>query len=107
MFSYLLPSLKHLPIEVLSVKNARQTLHVPDNTLMKEFMKRHYPTAEYTVLKGIPELEIVNHLKDKAKNTLVVLGAYQRGMVSRWFKSSMADELMQELKSPLFIAHNK
>jgi hypothetical protein len=52
MFSYVVDSLKYLPIEVLSVKNRNESLHVPENTLMKEFMKRHFPNADYTVLKG-------------------------------------------------------
>jgi len=106
-FGYILPSFKHHNTEVVAVKNLEQSLHVPDNRLMKEFMKRHYPKAVYTVLKGIPELEIAGHLKGKGKNMLIVLGAYRRGTVSRWFRASMADTLLQELKVPLFIAHNK
>jgi len=74
---------------------------------MKEFMKRHLPKATYSVLKGHAEVEIVNYLKDQNNNSLVVLGAYQRSMVSRWFRTSMADTLMKEIKLPLFIAHNK
>lgn len=107
MFSYMLHSLKHLPAEVLSVKNMNSTLHLPDNKLMKEFMKRHFPMATYTVLKGIPETEIPEYLKRKKEDVMVVLGAYRRGKVSRWFRQSMADVLMKELKLPLFIAHNK
>ena len=101
------PFLKHLDTEVLTVKNTDQTLHVPDKKLMKEFMKRHFPKATYTTLKGISESEIINHLKEEKENVLVVLGAYRRGMVSRWFRTSMADVLMKEVKMPLFIAHNK
>ena len=100
VFQYL-----HKPVEVLSVKSTEDNLHVPDNRLMKEFMKRHYPKATYTVLHGEPEFEIVEHLKNKHQDALVVLGAYRRNMVSRWFRSSMADLLMRELKTPLFIAH--
>ncbi len=107
MFSYMLPSMKHLPTEVISVKEFYTDLHLPDNKLMKEFMKRHYPNAEYTVLKGLAETEIINHLKEEKKQALVVLGAYRRGTVSRWFRQSMADVIMKELKVPLFIAHNK
>lgn len=107
MFSYLLPELKHLDTEVISVNPTDSTLHLPDNKLMKEFMKRHYPKAKYTVLKGVAEDTIVNHLKKQQENTLVVLGAYRRGTVSRWFRESMADVLMKETKLPLFIAHNK
>jgi nucleotide-binding universal stress UspA family protein len=107
LFSYEFLSLKHLETEVLTVKSSYETKHVPDNRLMKEFMKRHYPNAIYKVLKGIPENEIIEYLKTQSKNTLVVLGAYQRGMVSRWFRPSMADVLMKELKLPLFVTHSR
>jgi nucleotide-binding universal stress UspA family protein len=70
-------------------------------------MKRHFPESTYTVLKGLPETEIVNYLKQQKDSPLVVLGAYRRGLVSRWFRASMADVLMQSLKLPLFVAHNK
>lgn len=106
MFSYLLPQLKHLPTEVISVNPLVSSLHLPDNKLMKEFMKRHYPKATYTVMTGFAEDEIVKHLKQSEENCLVVLGAYRRGTVSRWFRQSMADVLMKEVKLPLFIAHN-
>ena len=107
MLSYILPTLKQNHAEVLSVKAIKQTGHIPDNRLMKEFMKRRFPTAFFTVLKGLPEIELVNYLKNQKDSPLVVLGAYQRGMVSRWFRESMADVLMKDLKLPLFIAHNK
>jgi hypothetical protein len=105
-FSYIFSGVKDINIEVLSVKSIRETLHVPDNRLMKEFMKRHFPNAKYTVLNGDAEVEIVKHLKGNVENLLVVLGAYNRGMVSRWFKLSMADILMEETNKPLFIAHH-
>jgi hypothetical protein len=107
MLSYTLASLKQYPAEVISVKTGKQSLHVPDNKLMKEFMKRHFPRATYTVLKGMAEDEILTALKAKHGNTIIVLGAYRRGMVSRWFRESMADVLMREQRFPLFIAHNK
>lgn len=107
MFNYTLPRLAALPVEVISVHYMDNNLHIPDNKLMKEFMKRHFPGAKYTTLKGIPEVEIINRLKEEKENVLIVSGAYRRGMVSRWFRASMADVLMKETKFPLFIAHNK
>jgi nucleotide-binding universal stress UspA family protein len=104
-FSYLFPELKYLETEVICVKTPRQDLHLPDNHLMKEFMKRHFPQAGYTVLKGDAESEIIENLKMQQQNTLVVLGAYERSRVSRWFRPSMADKLMAEINAPLFIAH--
>lgn len=105
MFSYLLSPFKKMPVEVLSVKPAGHDLHLPDNRLMKEFMKRHFPQAAYKVTQGEPASEIIKYLKNRHQDELVVLGAYQRGMVSRWLKTSMADILMTQLKTPLFIAH--
>ena len=107
MFSYMTGAFKDLPTEAVTVKKSDQTLHVPDNKLMKEFMKRHFPAADYIVLKGDAESEIVKHLELQKQNTLIVAGAYRRGTVSRWFRESMADVLMKNLKYPLFIAHNK
>lgn len=105
-FSYLYAGTPGLEVEVVSVKRLKDTLHVPDNRLMKEFMKRHFPKATFTVLRGDAENEIIKQLKSSNENLLVVLGAYNRGMVSRWFRPSMADVLMEELNKPLFIAHH-
>jgi len=107
MFNYLFPQLKEMDTEVLTIKPVYSSTHLPESRLMKEFMKRHYPDAKYTVMKGWAEDEIVKHLKKQKENTLVVLGAYRRGPVSRLFRESMADVLMKKLKLPLFIAHNK
>jgi hypothetical protein len=107
MFSYTLPWLKQAHTTVLTVRPSKQSRHIPDNRLMKEFMKRHFPLAEFVVLKGQPDEEIVNYLKERRENSLVVLGAYSRNAVSRWFNDSMADTLLKEVRVPLFIAHNK
>jgi nucleotide-binding universal stress UspA family protein len=108
MFSYVLGNPQHLPVEVFTVKEQKkQNLHLPDNKLMREFIKRHFPKATFTVIKGDAEMEISNYLRNHPENELVVLGAYQRSELSRWFKMSMADVLMKELNMPLFIAHNK
>lgn len=107
MFSYLLPVIKHLETWVVTIKGEKDSRHVPDNRLMKEFMKRHFPKAEYHVYKGQPEDQIISFLQRRKDHCLVVLGAYQRSRVSRWFRQSMADYLMENINQPLFIAHNK
>jgi nucleotide-binding universal stress UspA family protein len=107
IFGYLFPVLSQLPVEVISVKGFYDDQHVPDNRLMKEYMKRHFPNTIFTILKGHADMETVKHLHKEKQAGLVVLGAYKRGSVSRWLKQSMADILMQEIQAPLFIAHNK
>lgn len=106
MFSYIFPSLTGLPVEVVSVKNQNQSLHLTDNTLMKELMKRDYAKKiEYTVLKGEAPSEILSYIKAQHQNLLLVLGAYSRSGVSRLIDESMADILMKNIHVPLFIAH--
>jgi hypothetical protein len=106
MFSYLFGNLRELPVEVYTVKDHYMgSLRVPDNKLMKEFVERHFPSATYTVTKGNAEEQITGHLRGNNANQLVVLGAYLRSEMSRLFKTSMADILMKELDTPLFIAH--
>ncbi len=107
MLGYLLPRLITLDTEVVTVNPVGSTLHVPDHKLIKEYMKRHYPKAKYTVLKGYPEFAVVKHLQEQEATALVVLGANRRGMVSRWFRESMADVLMKEVKLPVFVTHNR
>jgi len=107
MFSYLFDGIKHFETQVLTVKTKEEHLHLPVNRLIKEFIKRHYPAPEYIVLRGLPEDEIIRHLNREKKSPLIVLGAYRRSRLSRVFKPSMADYLLQHLKKPLFIAHNK
>lgn len=108
MFSYVMECFKDLPIELVSVKKVGYSFHIPDNKLMKEFMKRHFPYAHYKVRQSyFREDEIINMLKKETGNTLIVLGAYSRGMVSRWLNPSLADMLLKNIKAPLFIAHNK
>ena len=70
MFSYLLPQLKPLDTEVLSIKPVDTTLHMPDNKLIKKFMKSHYPKAKYTAMKGWAQNEIVKYLKQNRKMSL-------------------------------------
>lgn len=107
MFSYLLSNTDGTPVEVLTVKEKDRGSHLPNNKLMREFIKRHFPKAKYVMKKGVAEEQVTGHLRNQKGNELVVMGAYRRNEISRWFKTSMADVLMRELKTPLFIAHNK
>jgi hypothetical protein len=107
IFKYFFGGLHHLPVEVFTVTDRMDNSHLPNNKHMREFIKRHFPEATFTVKKGDAEEQILAHLRIHEENELVVLGAYRRTEMSRWFKMSMADVLMKELNMPLFIAHNK
>lgn len=105
-FCYMLPFLKTLSTEVLMVNPNNVGAELPDQHLIKEFITCHLPNASFNIQSGDPRTEIVKYLKTQ-ENSLVVLGAYRRNMVSRWFNESLADTLLREVELPLFIAHNK
>jgi nucleotide-binding universal stress UspA family protein len=107
MFSYLFKELKHLDTEVVTVNNNNDSVLLPNGRLIKEFVEQHYPAAEAIILKGDPDEEVANYLKRETKFPLVVTGAYRRSKLSRLFRQSMADHLVQQVDVPLFIAHNK
>ncbi|MCX6293925.1 MAG: universal stress protein [Sphingobacteriales bacterium] len=107
MFAYLMSPHINMPIEVISVKPMEDNTHLPENKLLKELMKRHFSNINFTILKGIPEIEIIKHLQNESLSFVTVIGAYRRSMLSRWFRSSMADALVNSFEMPLFIAHNK
>lgn len=108
MFSYVIGNPQNLPVKVFTVKEKKKAgFYMPDNKKIREFTKRHFPKATFVVASGNAEQEITGYLGRLPKNQMVVLGAYQRSEISRWFKISMADILMKELEIPLFISHNK
>ena len=108
MFSYVIGNPQNLPVKVFTVKEKKKAgFYMPDNKKIREFTKRHFPKATFAVASGNAEQEITGYLGSLPKNQLIVLGAYQRSEISRWFKISMADILMKELEIPLFISHNK
>ncbi|MCK7557155.1 universal stress protein [Chitinophaga sedimenti] len=107
MFSYLMPWLNTAPIELISVNHPEEGLKLDDGKLMREFMKRHFPSVQYHILNGHEYNRIPKVMEQQKPGTLVVLGAYSRGAISRWFRESLADTLMSAVKLPLFIAHHR
>lgn len=102
-FSYLLEVFQPQPTTILTVKNHYADQHVPDNRLMKEFMKRHFAHAEYAVVNGVAEEQIPIYLSRRADKPLVILGSCNRSMVSRWFRPAMSDILIHKFSLPLFV----
>ena len=56
------------------------------------------------VLKGDASDELFGFLIDR-KNAIVVLGAYGRGILSRFLKPSHASLVLRTINLPIFIAH--
>ena len=103
-FTYLFPELVKRKIEVLNVRSGA------DGTLeeafkMKEWMREHYEDVGYVLLKGDPADQLFAYLLEK-KNGVVVMGAYGRGILSRFFKPSHARLIIKTVNMPIFVAHH-
>jgi len=102
-FTYLLPEFRQKKAVVVNVRNGEEVV-IEEQYRMKEWMSAHYDEVEFVVLKGEASDELFGYLLDR-KNAIVVLGAYGRGILSRFLKPSHASLLLRTINLPIFIAH--
>lgn len=101
-YAYLFPD-ENLHAELVTVNKKEQV--IPDSHLLREWIKINYPDTSFHAITGDSHDEILRYLKNQVENTIVVMGAYGRGIISRMIHHSLADVLMSKLQVPLFIAH--
>jgi ABC-type microcin C transport system permease subunit YejB len=75
-----------------------------DKNKFREWLQNHYTHLHFEALKGETENVLFDHLF-KRKNMFLVMGAYGRTSLSRFFKRSHADLLINTVTQPIFIAH--
>lgn len=102
-FTYLFPGFKHKKAVVVNVRNGEESA-IEEQYKMKEWLLAHYEEVEFVVLKGDASDELFGYLLER-KNAIVVLGAYGRGILSRFLKPSHASLLLRTINLPIFIAH--
>jgi hypothetical protein len=103
-FTYLFPELAKRKVEVLNVQSGGDGM-LEEAFKMKEWMKEHFDDVEYVVLKGDPADQLFGYLLER-KNGVIVMGAYGRGMLSRFFKPSHARLIIKTVNMPIFVAHH-
>jgi len=102
-FCYLFPELRQKKAVVVCVRNDGEGA-IDEQFRMKEWLKNHYSGVEYVLLKGDPSDELFGYLIEK-KDAIVVMGAFGRGTLSRFFKPSHARLVVKTINLPIFIAH--
>lgn len=102
-FTYLFPELKEKKVSIIQVN---ETGKWPDNDKNKftEWLQNHYTDLHFEALIGETENGLFDYLF-KRKNMFLVMGAYGRTSLSRFFKRSHADLLINTVTQPIFIAH--
>jgi nucleotide-binding universal stress UspA family protein len=102
-FTYLFPEFRNKSAVVVRVSNSDESA-MEEQCKMKEWLSAHYDNVEFVLLKGDASDELFGHLLQR-KNAIVVMGAYGRGILSRFLKPSHASLLLRSINLPIFIAH--
>jgi hypothetical protein len=102
-FTYLMPVFYNKKAIVVNVQKTDESV-IEEQYKMKEWLSAHYRDVEFVILNGDASDELFGYLLGK-KNAIVVLGAYGRGILSRFLKPSHASLLLRTINLPIFIAH--
>ena len=102
-FTYLFPMFKDKKVKLIYV-NESGTWIRSDQIRVEEWLKDHYSSYVVEVAKGDIGTHLLDYLLIKNK-VFVVMGAYGRSSLSRFFKRSHADLLIKTITHPIFIAH--
>lgn len=103
-FTYLLPELKDKKAIIFQV-NEKGLWADQDKYNFKEWLQNHYSSIIFEVLKGDTDDKLFDYLFKK-KNVFIVMGSYGRPAVSRFFRRSHADRIIQTITQPIFISHH-
>lgn len=105
-FTYIFPQLPTQQVEIITVSDKRARTDTTEIAMFEALLKTKYPQLMHSIIRSSNTREaLVKYLQSQVKETMVVLGAYQRSTLSRWIYSSIADTLIDKLDIPVFIAH--
>lgn len=102
-FSQLFPEWKDLAVCLLWVTE-NEIPALPGEKYVTRWLKRHYSNAAIEILNGELNETLVNYIKGASK-AMVVMGSFGRSPVSRFFKESLANAIMEQCAAALFITH--
>lgn len=103
-FSYLFPEWKKMPSYIVSV-NSGAGKHLKDEEYIKDWFDLHFTNNQQVILSGDVKNNFIGFVQQHQDNAIVVMGAYGRNALSRLFRQSLADIVLQQSTAPLFLTH--
>lgn len=103
-FSYLFPQLDDKRATVFHV-NENKTWDEEEKHKIGSWLQNFYSAVSFESAGGDAEYELLSYLFLK-KNIFIVMGAYGRNAMSRFFRKSHADILLKTITQPIFITHH-
>jgi hypothetical protein len=104
-FTYLLPEFGNRKVLFLEVNKSGKEEFDDNHRRIMEWLRAHYHSVYYQILKGNSKDELFNYFFMKKKK-MIVMGAYGRSLLSNLFRKSNADVIMSSVDLPLFISHH-
>jgi len=71
-----------------------------------EKLQKKFSNLKMVSLSGNLEETLIEFLDENTENSMVVMGAYGRSAISRLFKPSLSNVILEQSRTSLFIAHN-
>ena len=102
-FAYLFPQLEDKRVVMLQVNEAGEWSE-EDKHNLTEWLQNRYSAIGFLALKGDTDDRLFDYLF-KRKNSLLVMGAYGRPGLSRFFRRSHADRIIRTMTLPIFSSH--
>jgi hypothetical protein len=75
------------------------------NKLPSKSLLQKFNNIKAVSLSGNMEKKLIEFLDEHTENTMVVMGAYGRSAISRLFKPSLSNVIINQSRTSLFIAH--
>lgn len=103
-FTQLLPEVySGLDVVLLSITKSKEE-KLEYSQLLREYLAVHYRKVRYENITGEAN-EAILKIAEGMNNPLIIMGAFGRNVVSRFFSRSTASEILKHQSLPIFVCH--
>ena len=104
LFSYLFPVWRSLPAYLVTIRTGDKG-ELDHQEYVKSWLPRHFDHVETEIVQGRAPEKLPDFINRDTGNMIVVMGAYGRTAVSRLFRQSLANAILEKTGAALFITH--
>ncbi|MDO6430564.1 universal stress protein [Flavitalea sp. BT771] len=103
-FSYLFPIWRSLPAYLVTIQASGDN-ELEHQQYIRSWLPRHFDHVEVEIMQGRASEELPGFINRYTDNMIVVMGSYGRTAVSRFFRQSLANAILEKTAASLFTTH--
>ena len=92
------------PVTVLHIDTEEHDITSCEEKILVEYLKNHCKDIAFHKVSGQP-VDMLAYTLELSPQSILVMGAFTRSMLSMVLRSSTAHELIKQRKSPLFVSN--